>query len=296
MKKMIDISHHNKYLGEILNMIQGFFPDAVIIRAGYGTHFDKKVTRNIEDAEINNIPYVLYWYSYADNPQEAEEEAKIFYNAIIANSWEPLAVAYDMEGDTYKEENKITINKWADIADTFCNYIERQAYYTMIYANVDDLREMAKKSGTGVFKRHAVWCANWQNGAQYEELSKMGYKTSKMKALLEDYPDINIMIWQFTNGIYFNGESYPIDGDVMEDTNFQRIKDFSHGKLEDNDIRKGDFVEVKTQIDYNGVKNDQWVLYSIFNVYEIKGDRVVIGTSSGITGAWKKSDLKKVKV
>ena len=60
-------------------------------------------------------------------------------------------------------------------------------------------------------------------------------------------------------------------------------------------FHKGDKVKVTTRVDYNGVTNDSWVLNMTFNVMEDpKGDRVVIGHSGQITGAWKSSDLSKV--
>lgn len=59
-------------------------------------------------------------------------------------------------------------------------------------------------------------------------------------------------------------------------------------------LKKGDKVKVKTQYDYNGIKNDNWVLLETFEVLKMQNDRIVIGRNGAITGAWNKKDLVKL--
>lgn len=59
-----------------------------------------------------------------------------------------------------------------------------------------------------------------------------------------------------------------------------------------NDLFPGDKVKVVNPIDYNGKKFKLY--YSKYTVFEVKGDRVVIGVGSTITAAVHKDNLTKV--
>lgn len=61
-------------------------------------------------------------------------------------------------------------------------------------------------------------------------------------------------------------------------------------------IKVGDNVKVKKGAKwYNGESIDPWVFAYIFDVIEVKGERVVIGTGNDVTGAIDKDNLKVVK-
>lgn len=65
--------------------------------------------------------------------------------------------------------------------------------------------------------------------------------------------------------------------------------------LLNNEVVKGDRVQVLTRVDYNGVLNASWVTDYTYDVlYPPKGNRVVIGRNGELVGAWKKEDLRKV--
>lgn len=60
------------------------------------------------------------------------------------------------------------------------------------------------------------------------------------------------------------------------------------------EIKVGDKVKATSRTDYNGVVNFSWVLDVTFTVMEVNGNRVVIGRNGQVTGAWAKSNLRKV--
>lgn len=102
----IDISEHN---GDI--NIRDLKPAFVIIRAGYGLHYDIKAQRNIGLCQDLNIPYGLYWYSYALTPEEAQKEASKL-NSFLLHYMPELGVWFDMEdGDSYKSRHNFEFSK-----------------------------------------------------------------------------------------------------------------------------------------------------------------------------------------
>ena len=72
-------------------------------------------------------------------------------------------------------------------------------------------------------------------------------------------------------------------------------KTSSSTKTNSTALKVGDTVKVKTKVDYNGIVNDPWVTEVLFEVMEIRGDRVVVGRKGAVIGAWLKSKVSKVK-
>lgn len=106
MKHIIDLSHHNKVVNwdKLKNVIDG-----VIIRLGYGNrHDDKKGAEYVRAAIEHNIPYAIYWYSYALTKDQIVNEADAFMDAYyrLGVSVPPVFFSLDMEdADGYKSKN-----------------------------------------------------------------------------------------------------------------------------------------------------------------------------------------------
>lgn len=106
MDRIIDLSHHNTVSNwkEVASAIDG-----VIIRLGYGNrHDDRKGAEYVRAAIDHQIPYALYWYSYALNKEDIENEADGFLDAYyrLSLSVPPVFYALDMEdADKYKENH-----------------------------------------------------------------------------------------------------------------------------------------------------------------------------------------------
>lgn len=151
-KKGIDISEHNGNID-----LKPYKSHFIIIRGGYWTKTDKKAKRNMDLCEKLNIPYGVYWYSYALNKKEAEKEAEACLKVIEGRNIE-VGVWFDMEdADGYKRRHGFPSNKTiSDMCNTFCNKIKEAGYYTGIYASQSWFG--TKISSSVKFPK---WIANW---------------------------------------------------------------------------------------------------------------------------------------
>ena len=166
----IDISEHNGNIN--LEPYKGQF---VIIRAGYGrTYTDKKFVRNVEECTRLGIPFGIYWYSYALNPEHARAEAekclatiKPYKDRIRVGVW------FDMEdADHYKAKNgfRFNVNTVSALCNAFCEVVEKAGYYVGIYTSQSWL-------GTYVScPKYDKWVANWgiNNGKVNVDTRKLG--------------------------------------------------------------------------------------------------------------------------
>ena len=166
----IDISEHNGNID--LVPYKGQF---VIIRAGYGrSTVDRKFERNVNECLRLNIPFGVYWYSYALNTEHASQEAekclatiKPYKDNIRVGVW------FDMEdADHYKSRNGFKFNRAnvSAVCNAFCDVISAAGYYVGIYTSQSWL-------GTYVScPKYDKWVANWgiNNGGVNVDTSKLG--------------------------------------------------------------------------------------------------------------------------
>lgn len=114
--------------------------DFAVVRAGYGKNVDSQAKRNIAECERLNIPYAIYWFSYATCNQDAENEAKKAVEFL--NGKECVSVFYDWEYDSEANFVKATRIKFqryhaASYADVFCHEVEKSGYRAGVYTNHD---------------------------------------------------------------------------------------------------------------------------------------------------------------
>lgn len=145
----------------------------VIIRAGYSNTIDAAAVRHIKECDKYDIPYGLYWYSYATSVAKAQKEADTFLKFIKENSCNVrVGVWLDMEdADGYKAKRmQITEKKISDICAAFCEKMESAGYYTGIYASASWFKSLINCT------KWDRWVACWgsNNGAVNEDTSNMG--------------------------------------------------------------------------------------------------------------------------
>lgn len=197
MKNGIDLSHHNTvtdYKTAFSNI------DFVMIRAGYGRdkrQFDKNFATNIRMAEKYNIPYGLYWYSYAKNQSDALQEAKTCCEILKGNNVKnTFPVFIDIEDNIQLKNTKATNTV---IVTTFCEYLIANGYKCGFYTyhgfaqNYLDIQQLAK---------YDYWYANC--------------------TINDDTITQNYSIWQYTFKKKIDGIRDFVDGDKMSDTYFNR--------------------------------------------------------------------------
>ena len=167
--------------------------DFVMIRAGFGKTADSKCIQNIRGALNHQIQVGLYWFSYAVNEREAEEEAARLIET--AHGWKisyPLAFDYEDASVRYAADNGVTVTKTlaTAMADAFCKAVAAAGYTPMVYSNPDFLTRYIDFSSLGEDCR--LWLAEWG-------VSKPSYAAS---------------IWQYVSGGRVDGVPAAVDLDV----------------------------------------------------------------------------------
>lgn len=157
--KYIDISVHN---GDIDFAKLAGKVDGVIIRAGYGkNNIDKKFKRNAEGCTNHNIPFGVYWFSYALTAADAKREAEYCLQAIKPYKVQ-LPVCFDLEYDSrrYALQQGVNINMQlaSDMVKAFCDTVEKAGYFAMNYANEDYCKNYFTDE---VLRKYALWYARY---------------------------------------------------------------------------------------------------------------------------------------
>lgn len=154
--------------------------DFAIIRAGYGWEDypyqnDSDFVSNVKGCVENDIPFGIYFYSYAYDNQTALLEANYLLRELreyIPNYLDKMVIpiAYDME-----EEFVYTMDstKLTNIALTFCNALKNAGYDTMIYGNSATFNNM--NLTTLQNNDIGFWYAMWPKTPDFSEPETIGY-------------------------------------------------------------------------------------------------------------------------
>ena len=183
----IDVS---KYQGNIdFKKVKSDGNDFVILRVGtgYGQEFylDSKFETNYKNAKAAKLNVGAYFYSYARNEAEAEQEAKWVLNAIKGKQFE-YPIWFDMEEKSVAKLGKTVCS---NIADTFCSLVEKSGYYVGIYASKSWLTSYFNDD---IFKKYDIWVAQWSSKCTFRK---------------------NYGLWQYSSEGKVNGISGNVDLD-----------------------------------------------------------------------------------
>lgn len=168
--------------------------DFAIIRGGFATTKDTMAERNLAECNRVGIPCGIYWFSYALNEEQAKAEA----NACLALAKKykiEYPIVYDLEEDSirYMKNNGInpTANLVSAIINTFFKEIQKAGYYGLWYTN-HNLKDGYLTGGVPLNNINAnIWLAAWY-------IPK---------------PDINCMMWQYTEKGSMPGIIHNVDRD-----------------------------------------------------------------------------------
>ncbi len=161
--KGIDVSHHQGVIDwdKVKSQI-----DYAILSVGYGDDIksqdDRQFHRNAKECTRLGIPFGVYIYSYAQNIQQAESEARHVIRMIKGYKLD-YPVYYDLEdaGTT----GKCTNIQIAHIADTFANIIQGMGYWCGIYANTS---WFTNKLTDARFNKWVKWVAQYNSVCTYK--------------------------------------------------------------------------------------------------------------------------------
>lgn len=115
--------------------------DFAMIRAGYGkNNIDIQASRNVSECQRLNIPWGLYWFSYALSPEMARKEADYVLD-FVGDKKVPFPIAYDFEyaSERYCGQNGVKPNRnfVLELTDAFCSRLEEKGFYAVFYCNND---------------------------------------------------------------------------------------------------------------------------------------------------------------
>lgn len=168
--------------------------DGVIARIGYrGSQYrnnlveDTMFYSHVQGAQQNNLPFGVYFYSYAYTEAEAREEANWVISKLKAYNLKPdLPIYIDVEAPEV-QSNMLTNRQRTDIVLAFCKTMKDNGYYAGVYSNKYWLTELLYPSE---FSDYTVWAAQYYSYCTY---------TGKYD------------MWQYTDSGTINGISGAVD-------------------------------------------------------------------------------------
>lgn len=168
----------------------------VMIRLGYrgfiqGVLFeDDWAQKNYKSAKAAGLKVGGYFFSQANTPEEAKEEAE--YCMQLVKDWDvQMPIVYDWEHvrDDYRT-NDVDARMLTDCTKAFCDTLEQAGYDSMFYYNPEQTR---KKMYLEELTDYGFWLASYDDEMKYE---------------------YNIDMWQYTNKGKVPGISGNVDIDL----------------------------------------------------------------------------------
>lgn len=161
MKNGIDVS---QWQGDInFAQVKAAGYDFVIIRAGFGRYISQKdpyFEQNYARAKAAGLNVGVYWYSYAVNVAQAQEEAKVCLEAIKGKQFE-MPIYFDLEERDAFARGKTVCS---DMVKAFCNTLEKAGYFAGLYISRSPLQTFITDE---VAKRYALWIAEYNSRLNY---------------------------------------------------------------------------------------------------------------------------------
>lgn len=170
----IDVSQHNGKIDWHKVKDEADFAFIRVGYRGYGDgkiYKDKKAKTNLKNANKNNVPVGVYFYSQAINEKEAEKEAQYLIDAVKDYDIDlPLVIDFEYAMKNGKHTGRLhnanlTNKERTRLVNAFCKKVSDAGYTPGIYAstyvyetqfNVKDLDENA-----------VIWVADYNKNITY---------------------------------------------------------------------------------------------------------------------------------
>ena len=164
----IDVSYYQKKIDWEKVAEDGI--DFAMIRLGYRGYedgdlaIDSRFKENLRGARKADLDVGVYFFSQAISVEEAVEEAKYVIRHIRGRGVN-YPIVFDMEPIPGAHRiDDLTVMERTEIADAFCQIIERNGYTPMIYGNPSWL---SSKLDLRYLTRYPVWLANYADTTDY---------------------------------------------------------------------------------------------------------------------------------
>lgn len=159
--KGIDVSVHNGNID--WNKVKADGIDFAMLRAGYGklvSQKDEQFENNYAGAKAAGIPVGAYWYSYAMDKDEAQQEADVFLSVIKGKQFE-FPVYFDLEE---KKQFDLGKDKVSAIMRAFLERVEAAGYFVGLYGSASSL---TTHTADDIKSRYTIWLAHWADQTNY---------------------------------------------------------------------------------------------------------------------------------
>ena len=179
------------------NKVKSSGVDAAMIRIGYGSRnkstLDKRFKENIKNAKQAGIKVGIYYYSYANDVNEAINQAKWIINELNGEKID-LPIAFDWEDWSDFMSYKINFNDLNDIANAFMKEIENNGYKAINYGSATYHEKVWNTPN------YPTWLAYYTDNNDFEE----------------DY-----IMWQVASDGIVPGINGYVDLDIIKNTIFE---------------------------------------------------------------------------
>ena len=171
--------------------------DAVILRMGYSTTEDILFSKYISELKRLNIPYSIYWFSYARNSSEALDEALTTIDLFKRYSLSPaFNVYYDIENWEYKSDPSvnsygITSSEYESIISTYVNTLNNNGIGSRVYANTNFYNTRFNNNTRPLVE----WIANYSVGDRPGNYRGWQYTSSGSVPGVSTKVDLSIFYW-----------------------------------------------------------------------------------------------------
>ena len=122
---------------------------------------DPYFKQNIENALKNNLQVGVYFYSYADSKEEAENQATWVLDQIKDYDLS-LPIAFDWECYNNFNEMELSLFGLNEVAESFLDKVESKGYDGMLYGSKNYLNSIWK------YHSYDVWLAHYTQQTDYD--------------------------------------------------------------------------------------------------------------------------------
>lgn len=132
-------------------------PDIDPRRQGVDAYFE----RNYAKAKAAGLNVGVYWYSFAENVEQAKKEAESCLRAIDGKQFE-YPIFYDLENLYQFEKGR---DFCSALMETFCSTISDNGYYSAFYMST---YFAANYLNDDIKQKYDCWLAQWSGDVEYK--------------------------------------------------------------------------------------------------------------------------------
>ena len=134
---------------------------------------DNKFERNITEANKVGIPVGLYFYSYANNEEEAIKDAKFVLKTLKGRKID-LPIVFDWENWQFYNEFSLSFYELSKMAQSFIKTVEKKGYKGMLYSSKNYLENVWINLGYPVWLAHYTKKTNYKGDYIYWQMCNNG--------------------------------------------------------------------------------------------------------------------------